>query len=103
MAIFIHEEYIFRTSSYQILTSIVESEHGSEQATLIAVGSGGGGCICNFNWEPQSASEDTIINNVRNLIEGHSRRYDDWSPYEIWFHNECDMKWTTSEGSCSSQ
>lgn len=78
MAIFIHEESEFRTGSYQTLTSVVESDQNSEQAILTVVGSGGGGGICNFNWGSQRAGEDTIINNVRNLIEGHSRKYDDW-------------------------
>ena len=76
MAIFIHEEYVFRTGTYQTLTTIVESREDWGQATLFAVGSGGGGGICNFNWGSQSAAEDTVIKNVRDLIEHDSRRYD---------------------------
>ena len=68
MAIFIHEEYVFRTGTYQTLTAIVESQGDFGQATLTVVGSGGGGGICNFNWGSQSAGEDTVIRNVQNII-----------------------------------
>jgi len=78
MAIFIHEEYVFRTGAYQSLSVIVESRGDFGQATLTVVGSGGGGGVCNFNWGSHSAGEDTVINNVRNIIEGRSKRYDDW-------------------------
>jgi len=75
MAIFIHEEYVFRTGSFQTLTSIVESQGDFEQSTLTFVGSGGGGGICNFNWGFHSAGEDTIIRNVQSLINRHSPSY----------------------------
>ncbi|MHA1963062.1 MAG: DUF6054 family protein [Candidatus Thorarchaeota archaeon] len=80
MAIFIHEEYVFRTGSYQSLTVIVESRGDFGQATLTVVGSGGGGGICNFNLGSHSAGEDTLIRNVKNIIGGHTIRYDndDW-------------------------
>ena len=80
LAIFIHEEYVFRTGSYQSFTSIIESQGDFGQATLTVVGSGGGGGICNFNWGSQSAGEDTIIMNVRNIIDGYRSQYgnEDW-------------------------
>jgi hypothetical protein len=68
MAIFIHEEYVWRTGSYQTLTTIVESHGEFGQAVLTVVGSGGGGGICNFNWGSHSAGEDTVINNVQSII-----------------------------------
>ena len=68
MAIFIHEEYVWRTGSYQTLTTIVESQGEFGQAMLTVVGSGGGGGICNFNWGSHSAGEDTVIRNVQNII-----------------------------------
>jgi hypothetical protein len=80
MAVFIHEEYVFRTGSYQSLTIIVESQGDFGQATLTVVGSGGGGGICNFNWGSHSAGEDTVIKNVRNLIGGQTIQYD----YDKW-------------------
>jgi len=76
IAIFIHEEYVFRTGSYQSLTVIVESQGDFGQATLTVVGSGGGGGICNFNWGSHSAGEDTLIRNVRDVIDGVSKGYD---------------------------
>ena len=76
MAIFIHEEYVFRTGSYQTLTAIVEVRGNIEQAVLTVVGSGGGGGICNFNWGSQRAGEDTVIRNVERLIGYQTREYD---------------------------
>jgi len=76
MAIFIHEEYVFRTGSYQTLTAIVEVQGNLEQAVLTVVGSGGGGGICNFNWGSQRAGEDTLIKNVERLVGYHSRGYE---------------------------
>ena len=68
MAVFIHEEYVWRTGSYQTLTTIVESQGEFGQAVLTVVGSGGGGGICNFNWGSHTAGEDTVIRNVQNII-----------------------------------
>lgn len=77
IAIFIHEEYVFRTGSYQSLTAIVESQGDFEQATVTVVGSGGGGGICNFNWGSQSAGEDTVLKNIEDLIRHNSGQYGD--------------------------
>lgn len=77
MAIFIHEEYVFRTSSYQTLTTIVESQGDYGQATVTVVGSGGGGGLCNFNWGSQSAGEDTLLKNIQNLIRHDGGQYGD--------------------------
>jgi hypothetical protein len=77
LAVFIHEEYVFRTSSYQTLTVIIESSGNLRRATLTVIGSGGGGGICNFNWGSQTAGEDTVIRNIQNLIRHHDGRYDD--------------------------
>lgn len=79
MAIFIHEEYVFRTGSYQTLTSIVEANGHFGNATLTVVGSGGGGGICNFNWGSHSAGEDSIIRNIQHLIDSDARRYQGYS------------------------
>ncbi|MFW9769972.1 MAG: DUF6054 family protein [Candidatus Thorarchaeota archaeon] len=76
MAIFIHEEYVWRTGSYQTLTAVVESKGNFEQAVLTVVGSGGGEGLCNFNWGSHSAGEDTIIKNVKALIGHQSRSYE---------------------------
>ena len=78
MAIFIHEEYVFRTSSYQTLTTIVESHGDFGQATVTVVGSGGGGGLCNFNWGSHSAGEDSVMKNIQNLISHNSGQYGDY-------------------------
>ena len=75
MAIFIHEEYVFRTGSYQTLTTVVESKGDFGQATVTVVGSGGGGGICNFNWGSHSAGEDTVLMNIQNLIRHDGGQY----------------------------
>jgi hypothetical protein len=69
VAIFVHEEYVFRTSSYQTLTSIVEGDRNAGTFTLTVVGSGGGSGIFNISWGSQNAGENTIIKNVQKIIE----------------------------------
>jgi len=80
MAIFIHEQYVIRTGSYQTLTTIVESKGDFEQAIVTVVGSGGGGGICNFNWGSHSAGEDTVLKNIQDLIRHDGGQYSD----EYW-------------------
>lgn len=77
MAIFVHEEYVFRSGSYQTLTAIVESQGDFGQATVTVVGSGGGGGICNFNWGSHSAGEDTVLKNIEDLIRHNGGQYGD--------------------------
>ena len=68
IALFIHEEYVFRTSSYQTLTTIVESTGDFGQCTVTAIGSGGGGGLFNISWGSQNAGENTIIKNIEKMI-----------------------------------
>ncbi|MHA2359415.1 MAG: DUF6054 family protein [Candidatus Thorarchaeota archaeon] len=69
IAIFIHEEYVFRTSSAQTLTTIVETNGDFGSCEVTVVGSGGGKGLFNITWGSQSAGEDTIIKRIQNLTK----------------------------------
>jgi hypothetical protein len=74
IALFIHEEYVFRTSSYQTLTTIVESTGDFGNCTVTAIGSGGGGGLFNISWGSQDAGETTIIKNIEKMINNMVRQ-----------------------------
>ncbi len=63
---FVHEEYVFRTGSYQTLTTIVE-EADIASCRVTIVGSGGGGGIFNISWGSQSAGERTIQKEIQRI------------------------------------
>ncbi|MFW9907672.1 MAG: DUF6054 family protein [Candidatus Thorarchaeota archaeon] len=67
IGLFIHEEYVFRTGSYQTLTTVVESEGNSNRCTVTVVGSGGGGGVFNISWGSQSSGENTILSNIERM------------------------------------
>ena len=69
VGVFVHEEYVFRTNSYQTLTTIVEGGQNMGSFTLTVIGSGGGGGIFNISWGSQSAGENTIIKNVQKMLD----------------------------------
>ncbi len=68
IALFVHEEYVFRTSSAQTLTTIVESNGDFGDCTVTAIGSGGGEGLFNISWGSQSAGENTILKNIEKMI-----------------------------------
>ncbi len=75
IALFIHEEYVFRTSSYQTLTTIVESSGDFGDCTVTAIGSGGGGGLFNMSWGSQNAGENTIIKKIEKMISNYTQQY----------------------------
>ncbi|MBE9502107.1 MAG: hypothetical protein IMY87_06745 [Chloroflexi bacterium] len=68
VGLFIHEEYVFRTSSYQTISVVVERPPDSKKCSITVVASGGGGGIFNINWGSQSAAEITLTNLIRHLV-----------------------------------
>ncbi len=74
IALFIHEEYVFRTSSYQTLTTVVESDGEYGQCNITATGSGGGGGFFNISWGSQNSGENTIIKNIEKMISRYVRQ-----------------------------
>ncbi|TFG10463.1 hypothetical protein EU538_01875 [Candidatus Thorarchaeota archaeon] len=68
MGIFIHEEYVFRTGSWQTLTTLVESDRQRGDCRVTAIGSGGGDGMFNIDWGSERAGEHTIIESIQNLI-----------------------------------
>lgn len=68
IAVFVHEEYVFRTGCMQTLTTIVESAESSGACEITAVASGAGG-IFGFNWGSHTAQENSLKEFLENWIE----------------------------------
>lgn len=69
MGLFIHEEYVFRTSSYQTISVIVERPSDSKKCSITVVASGGGGGLLNINWGSHGAAENTLIKIIKLLVD----------------------------------
>ena len=67
IGIFIHEEFVFRTSTSQTLTTIFESMAGERRTKITVVGSGGGEGIFDIDWGSQGAGENTIVSRIREI------------------------------------
>ena len=64
IAVFVHDEYVLRTSSNQSITIIFEpgSRQGTSRATVIA--SGGGEGLFGIDWGSESAAEKTFLKKI---------------------------------------
>ncbi len=69
VALFIHEEFVYRTISYQTISVVVEQQSDREKCSIAVVASGGGGGMFNINWGSHDAAEITLINIIK-LIAG---------------------------------
>jgi ribosomal protein S27E len=90
LAIFIHQEYVLRTSSDQTLVTIVEYNQSNERGLCTVVASGGGKGLFGFDWGSGTDGERTVSSKVENLIrtdEMRSRLYchncNNWQDYEV--------------------
>ena len=68
VGLFIHEEYVFRTSSYQTISVVVEQPSDSRNCSITVVASGGGGGMFNINWGSHGAAENTLIKIIRLVV-----------------------------------
>lgn len=68
MGLFIHEEYVFRTGSYQTISVMVEQPSVGKKCSITVVPSGGGG-LFNFNWGSHGAAENTLIKIIKLLVD----------------------------------
>ena len=68
IGVFVYEEYVKRTGTYQTLTTVVESDEIAGRCTVTVYGSGGGKGLFNFDWGSQSDGEYTIIRRVNDLV-----------------------------------
>jgi hypothetical protein len=89
-AVFVHQEYVLRTSSDQTLVILVEYNQSEERGLCTVVASGGGKGLFRFDWGSGSDGERTVRTRVENLIrtdEMRSRLYcqncDKWDDYEV--------------------
>ncbi|MBN2230057.1 MAG: hypothetical protein JW779_10765 [Candidatus Thorarchaeota archaeon] len=73
VAIFVHEEYVLRTSSNQSITVIFESSGMSGMSRVTVIASGGGQGLFGITWGSESAAENTFEKRIREITTG---RYD---------------------------
>ena len=69
IAVFVHDEYVLRTSSNQSITIIFEpgSRQGISRATVIA--SGGGEGLFGIDWGSESAAENTFVKRIKEVTK----------------------------------
>ena len=67
IAVFVHDEYVMRTSSSQSITVVFEP--GSRQSTsrVTVIGSGGGEGLFGMDWGSESAAENTLLKKMREI------------------------------------
>lgn len=89
LAIFVHQEYVLRTSSDQTLVTIVEYNQSSERGICTVLASGGGKGLFGIDWGSGADGERTVSSKIENLIrtdEMRARLYchscDTWNDYE---------------------
>ena len=68
VGLFIHNEYVFRTSSYQTISVIVEQLSDTRKCAITVVASGGGGGWLNINWGSHGAAENTLIKIIKLIV-----------------------------------
>jgi hypothetical protein len=66
LSLFIHEEFVMRTTSHQTITTIVESNRGNGDCRITVIASGGKGTWT--SWGSESAGENTVRKRIEKLI-----------------------------------
>ena len=72
IAVFVHEEFVWRTSSNQTIVAVVEPSDIMGRCKITVIGSGGGEGILGFDWGSQSAAENTLAKKIEEIT---SSRY----------------------------
>jgi hypothetical protein len=68
-ATFVHQEYVFRTSSNQTITTLVEYDQSIEKGLCTIVASGGGKGLFQLAWGSEFDGERTVKNNIVKLTK----------------------------------
>jgi hypothetical protein len=76
IAIFLHEEYVLRTSSNQSITIIFETGQKQRLSNVTVIASGGGEGLFGVTWGSQSAAENTFEKRIRGITKNrYSTQY----------------------------
>jgi hypothetical protein len=67
IAVFVHEEFVWRTSSHQTIVAIFEPSDFPGRSKITVIGSGGGEGILGFDWGSQSAAENTLVKRIEEM------------------------------------
>jgi hypothetical protein len=70
LAVFIHEEFVLRTSSNQTITVLVEYDEPDGHCRLTVVASGGRTGMLQLDWGSQSAAESTFLSAMDRFQSG---------------------------------
>ena len=71
IAVFVHEEYVWRTSSNQTLVVIFEPSISVGRSRVTIIGSGGGQGLLGFDWGSQSSGENTLVKKVKEITSSN--------------------------------
>lgn len=90
LAIFVHQEYVFRTSSDQTIVTIVEYNQSKDRGVCTIVASGGGKGIFGWDWGSGSDGERTVKHSImrllatdRNVGQLYCFNCDKWDEYVV--------------------
>lgn len=67
LAIFVHDEYVLRTSSDQSITVVFEPSTRQGRTLVTAIASGGRQGLLGIDWGSQSAAEKTFEKRIREI------------------------------------
>ncbi|TFG32121.1 hypothetical protein EU528_04250 [Candidatus Thorarchaeota archaeon] len=67
LAVFVHEEYVLRTSSNQTITIIFEPTGIGGKSRITIISSGGGQGLFGFDWGSQNAAENTLVKRIKEI------------------------------------
>jgi DNA-directed RNA polymerase subunit RPC12/RpoP len=73
LAVFIHEEYVWRTSSNQTITVILEYDAQDGRCKLVVVASGGRSGLLQLDWGSQGSAESTFMKAVEQFKRNMSK------------------------------
>jgi hypothetical protein len=72
IAVFVHEEYVLRTSSNQSITVIFEPTETNMKTRVTVISTGGGKGLFGFDWGSESSAENTLVKKIKEIT---SSRY----------------------------
>ena len=71
LAVFVHEEYVYRTSSNQTLVVVFEPSVSSGRSRVTIIASGGGQGLLGFDWGSQSSGENTLVKKIKEITSSN--------------------------------
>lgn len=67
IAVFVHDEFVLRTSSNQSITVIFEPGRNEGTSRVTVIASGGGDGLMEIDWDSESAAENTFMKQIQEI------------------------------------